>query len=107
MLVSNLVKSQAFLFDAGHKLVDCGEMGRGEIPVERVAVEIAAEPSLFVAGKGFGHAVGHRRFSCLLLFTCYPSAAPSATMQRRRNACRASRLRLFAAIAVGDGGRSP
>ena len=55
-------------------------MGRREIPVERVAVEVAAEPALAVAGagRGLGHSIGHRRFSCLT--AVYPPAS------RKRNA---------------------
>src|SRR4051794_29409789 len=59
MLAPDLMKFQPHLIDARHSLVDRGEMGLGEIPVERVAVEIAAEPAFTVAGsgRGLGHSV--------------------------------------------------
>src|SRR4051794_5850405 len=79
MLAPDLVKRQPDLLDARHQFADRGEMGRSEIPGERVAVEIAPEPAFMVPGTGrsLRKSIGHRHFS--LLPAVYPPAAPSAT----------------------------
>src|SRR4249920_1464406 len=49
MMPPELMKRQGSKFTPRHQLVDRGEMRRGEIPVERIAVEFGAAPAIAMA----------------------------------------------------------
>src|SRR4051794_1140801 len=105
MLPPDLMKFQPHLLDARHPLVDRGEMGGREVPIERVAVEITPEPAVTVADRMLGQSIGHWRFS--LLGGVYKPAEPSATPRIASLHGRMTRLLYFRAILIVGGATSP
>ena len=86
MLAPDLVKRQPDLLNARNQFADRGEMGRCEIPGERVAVEIAPEPAFTVPGAGRKSWSIHRASAFLLAYCCLPAGRAERNAAHRTDA---------------------